>query len=135
MKTHQEHVQAVREGRDYKAPKLAINETIDHLVDCALIVKNYDVPLTAETRALDAIGVQVSRELKNRAQMILALTDRLATEEAERAEVTKLYKDLHTELETLRAQYEALTNRQPQGGPFKDDTREQIIAAMPSVAG
>lgn len=83
-RTNQEHVQAVREGKDYYSPKLAINETIDHLVDCAMIVKNHDVPLTAETRALDAIGVQVARELKNRAEMIHALTDRVSVLEGTR---------------------------------------------------
>lgn len=83
-RTNQEHVQAVREGKDYYSPKLAINETIDHLVDCAMIVKNHDVPLTAETRALDAIGVQVARELKNRAEMIHALTDRISVLEGTR---------------------------------------------------
>jgi hypothetical protein len=59
-RTNCEHVQAIREGKDYYSPRLAINETIDHLVDCALVFKNHDqVPLTAETRVLDAIGVQV----------------------------------------------------------------------------
>jgi hypothetical protein len=97
MKTHHEHVQAVREGRDYKSPTLAINETIDHLVDCALIVKNQDAPLTAETRALDAIGVQVARELKTRSQMIHALTDRLQVVE--------------NELLMANAQYESASRR------------------------
>lgn len=82
-RTNCEHVQAIREGKDYYSPRLAINETIDHLVDCALIVKNHETTLTAETRALDAIGVQVMRELKNRAEMIHALTDRLTAVEAE----------------------------------------------------
>lgn len=98
-RTNQEHVQAVREGKDYYSPKLAVNETIDHLVDCALIVKNHDVPLTAETRALDAIGVQVARELKNRAQMIDALTDRLKVVEGER-------DLLQVELASLREVYD-----------------------------
>lgn len=83
-RTNHEHVQAIREGKDYYSPRLAINETIDHLVNCALIVKNTDQPLTAETRALDAIGVQIERELKNRAEMINALTDRLTAIEGER---------------------------------------------------
>jgi hypothetical protein len=82
-RTNQEHVQSIRDGKDYYSPRLAINETIDHLVDCALVVKNHEMPLTAETRALDAIGVQVCRELKNRAEMIHALTDRLQAVEAE----------------------------------------------------
>ena len=82
-KTNCEHVQMVREGKDYYSPRLAINETIDHLVDCALVVKSSETNLTAETRALDAIGAQVCRELKNRAEMIHALTDRLQTVEAE----------------------------------------------------
>lgn len=115
-KTHQEHVQAVREGRDYYSPKLAINETIDHLVDCALIVKNHEVPLTAETRALDAIGVQVCRELKNRASMIEALTDRLTQVEAE----LKLARE---------AQYHAQQGTRT----VTDETRQQI--AEVSVAG
>lgn len=92
-KTNQEHVQAVREGKDYYSPRLAVNETIDHLVDCALIVKNHEVPLTAETRALDAIGVQVRRELKNRADMIHALTDRLTAVEAELKAARELLAD------------------------------------------
>lgn len=97
-RTNQEHVQAVREGKDYYSPKLAINETIDHLVDCAMIVKNHDVPLTAETRALDAIGVQVVRELKNRAEMIHALTDRIAVLEGELEASRELFAKQQKEL-------------------------------------
>lgn len=108
-RTNQEHVQAVREGKDYHSPKLAINETIDHLVDCALIVKNHEVALTAETRALDAVGVQVARELKNRAEMIHALTDRLTAVEGTRdmlqeelAAIREPYEKLQVEVEELK---------------------------------
>jgi hypothetical protein len=82
-RTNQEHVQSIRDGKDYYSPRLAINETIDHLVDCALIFKNHDSVPSTEARVLDAIGVQVCRELKNRAEMIHALTDRLQAVEAE----------------------------------------------------
>jgi hypothetical protein len=115
-RTNQEHVQAVREGKDYYSPKLAINETIDHLVDCAMIVKNHDVPLTAETRALDAIGVQVARELKNRAEMIHALTDRITAIEGE-LEVAlnerKLYQAKCTEYEKRFVELEVRENPKP----------------------
>jgi hypothetical protein len=79
------HIQAIVEGRDYKAPLKAINETVEGLVHCALVVREseHGVLLTPEARALDAIGVQVERELRNRKEMILALTDRLNTVEAE----------------------------------------------------
>lgn len=92
-KSNQEHVQLIREGKDYYSPRLAINETIDHLVDCALIFKNHDCVPSTEARALDAIGVQVCRELKNRAEMIHALTDRLQAVEAE----LKALRDLSNE--------------------------------------
>jgi hypothetical protein len=82
-RTNQEHVQSIRDGKDYYSPRLAINETIDHLIDCALIFKNHDSVPSTEARVLDAIGVQVCRELKNRAEMIHALTDRLQAVEAE----------------------------------------------------
>lgn len=97
-RTNHEHVQAIREGKDYYSPRLAINETIDHLVNCALIVKNTDQPLTAETRALDAIGVQIERELKNRAEMINALTDRLTAIEGERDVLIENVRQLREEL-------------------------------------
>jgi hypothetical protein len=81
------HIQAIVEGRDYKAPLKAINETVEGLVHCALVVREseHGVLLTPEARALDAIGVQVERELRNRANMIRALNDKLATTEAELA--------------------------------------------------
>jgi hypothetical protein len=90
-RTNFEHVQAIREGKDYYSPRLAINETIDHLVDCALVFKNHDQVPSTEARVLDAIGVQVCRELKNRAEMIYALTDRLQAVEAElKAKATRV---------------------------------------------
>jgi hypothetical protein len=81
-RTIHEHVQAVREGRDYKSPLLAINDTIEGLVHCGLIVRDHETNLTPEVRALDAIGVQVERELNNRKMMILALVDRVNTLQA-----------------------------------------------------
>jgi hypothetical protein len=83
-RTNQEHVQLIREGKDYYSPRLAINEVVDHLVDGALVF-HADAVATPEQRCLDAIGVQVCRELKNRAEMIHALTDRLQAVEAELA--------------------------------------------------
>lgn len=81
---HHERIHAVKEGSDYKAPLRAINETIEGLVHCGLIVRaNEDgVLLTPEARALDAIGVQVERELRQRAEMIRACCDRLHLLEA-----------------------------------------------------
>jgi hypothetical protein len=73
---HHERIQAVKSGTDYKAPLRAINTEIEGLVHCGLIVRDHEVNLTPEVRALDAIGVQVERELKNRADMIRALVDR-----------------------------------------------------------
>lgn len=87
--SHKEHIQAVMDGRDtYKAPHRAINETIEGLVHCALIVRKSEdgILMTPEARALDAIGVQVERELKNRREMIEACTDRLNIVSAELAE-------------------------------------------------
>jgi hypothetical protein len=84
--TTKEHIKAVMEGRPYKTPEKAINETIEGLVHSALIVRASEdgTLLTPEARALDAIGVQVERELRVRADMIRALTDRLITVETER---------------------------------------------------
>lgn len=82
-RTNQEHVQAIRDGKDYYSPRLAVNEVIDHIVDNALVWHNHDHVPNVEQRVLDAIGVQVCRELKNRAEMIHALTDRLTAVEAE----------------------------------------------------
>jgi hypothetical protein len=73
---HHDAVQHVKAGTDYKAPLRAINETIEGLVHCGLIVRDHEVQLTPETRALDAIGVQVERELRQRAEMIRALVER-----------------------------------------------------------
>jgi hypothetical protein len=77
-------LQSVREGTDYKAPLRAINETIEGIVHCGLIVRQHEdgILLTPEVRALDAIGVQVERELRQRAEMIRALVDRCNVLEA-----------------------------------------------------
>lgn len=95
--TNHDYIQAVREGLDYKAPHKAINENIDALVNCALVVKITEQPLTAETRALDAIGVQVLRELKNRADMVRAVTDRLEVVEGELLSYKARYVELERE--------------------------------------
>jgi hypothetical protein len=81
---HSERIHAVREGVDYKAPLQAINETIEGLVHSALIVRSNEdgTLLTPEARALDAIGSQVHRELRQRAEMIVALTHRCNVLEA-----------------------------------------------------
>jgi hypothetical protein len=75
---HHDRLQAVREGSDYKAPLRAINEQVEGIVHCGLIVRQHEegCPLTPEVRALDAIGTQVERELRQRAEMIRALVDR-----------------------------------------------------------
>jgi hypothetical protein len=81
---HHDRLQSVREGTDYKAPLRAINETVEGIVHCGLIVRQHEngAMLTPEVRALDAIGTQVMRELKNRAEMIRALVDRCNVLEA-----------------------------------------------------
>jgi hypothetical protein len=81
---HIERLQHVRNGTDYKAPLRAINESIEGIVHCGLIVRASEdgILLTPEARALDAIGVQVERELRNRAEMIRALVDRCNVLEA-----------------------------------------------------
>jgi hypothetical protein len=81
---HHDRLQAVRSGTDYKAPLRAINEYIEGLVHSALIVRAHEdgTLLTPEARALDAIGVQIERELKNRAEMIRVLVDRCNVLEA-----------------------------------------------------
>lgn len=71
-----EHAAAIR-GGDYKSPMLAINDTIEGLVHCGLIAREHETNLSPETRALDAIGVQVERELRNRKEMVMACCDRL----------------------------------------------------------
>jgi hypothetical protein len=82
---HNERLQHVRNGTDYQAPLRAINETVEGIVHCGLIVRQHEAgaPLSPEVRALDAIGTQVMRELKNRAEMIRALVDRLNVVENE----------------------------------------------------
>lgn len=81
---HHDRLQAVREGSDYQAPLRAINETVEGIVHCGLIVRAHEegVPLSPETRALDAIGTQVERELRQRAEMIRALVGRCNVLEA-----------------------------------------------------
>jgi hypothetical protein len=122
-----DQIQHVRKGTDYQAPLRAINTTIEGLVHCGLIVREseHGVLLTPEARAYDAIGVQVERELKNRAEMIRALADRLNVVEAE-----------------LRAAREVLTQK---GWVFDGtadvepgvmpEQRKQAVLSMPSVAG
>lgn len=73
---HHDRLQAVKEGTDYKAPLRAINDHIEGLVHCGLIVREHETNLSPEVRALDAIGTQVERELRQRAEMIAALTER-----------------------------------------------------------
>jgi hypothetical protein len=81
---HHDRLQSVREGTDYKAPLRAINESIEGIVHCGLIVRASEdgILLTPEARALDAIGVQVERELRQRAEMIRALVERCNVLEA-----------------------------------------------------
>lgn len=81
---HYDRIQSVREGTDYKAPLRAINETVEGIVHCGLIVQQHEAGavLTPEVRALDAIGVTVERELRQRAEMIRALVDRCNVLEA-----------------------------------------------------
>jgi hypothetical protein len=79
MRDKHAHIQAIREGRDYYSPVLALNDTIEGLVHSGLIIRHTEdgTLLTPEARALDAIGVQVERELITRRDMIVALSDRL----------------------------------------------------------
>jgi hypothetical protein len=119
---HYERLQHVREGTDYKAPLRAINETIEGLVHAGLIVRaNEDgTLLTPEARALDAIGVQVERELRQRAEMIVALVDRLNAVETERELLT-------VELASLRTLYE---KECAQGGAMPEIVRTYENAPM-----
>lgn len=84
-----DHIRAVTAGEPYKAPERAIDHTVEGLVHCALVTREseHGALLTPEVRALDAIGTRVERELKNRADMIHDLNDRLATAHAELREL------------------------------------------------
>jgi hypothetical protein len=112
-----EHVRNIRDGVDYHAPLTAINPTIEGLVHCALVVRDHEVQLTPETRALDAIGVQVERELGNRREMILALVDRCNTLEAYVRDARNA--GYITDAENIETQ----------------SVRKQLVQDMPSVSG
>jgi hypothetical protein len=126
---HHDRLQAVKQGTDYQAPLRAINENVEGIVHCGLIVRHHEegCPLTPEVRALDAIGTQVERELRQRAEMIRALVERCNVLEAFIRDARA--KGYLTDLEVLDSVQSG------RDGAIMPEQRRTLVQDMPSVAG